>query len=121
MTSSDLAAQLLELAKTWTVAALVLGFRHTPIFKVVYHFVGEEPPGKVKSFNELSSEISTLISYDYIPIGWIVWHEYAPKLAQFMTRVFDIEDEWAVNILRDLVSGMRNSLEKRNIKVYDQQ
>src|SRR5205809_2327842 len=118
MTSAELAAQLLELAKTWTVASLVLGFSSTPMFSVVYTctFVGEEPLGKIKSFNELQAEISTLMDNDYVPIGLILWYEFAPQQAQIHTQIFDIKDSWARGILEHMVDGMRDLLGNRGIK-----
>src|SRR5438874_1369482 len=101
MTSAEIAAQLLEFTETWDVASVVLGFPGTETFNVVYTFVGEEPPSsrsnyrsnpssaiRMKSVNELSSEISTFTSCDYVPIGLIVWREYAPQQLQFMTQIF---------------------------------
>jgi hypothetical protein len=117
--SQQLANELLELAKSWTLASLILGVRPTPVFAAVYPFTGESP-GKPKSFNELSAEISTLMDYDYVPIGWILLYEYEPQQAQLRVQAFD-EDAWAVDLLRGMVSGIHNSLEKRNIKVYAHQ
>src|SRR5206468_11197411 len=108
MTSAEIAARLLELTKTWDVASLVLGFSGTPMFHVVYAFVGEESPGRLKSLNELSSEISTFIGHGYIPIGLLAWHEYAPQQAQLQTQIFPeyTQNQWARGILEHMFDDM---------------
>jgi hypothetical protein len=117
MTSSELAAELLELTKTWTGVCLILGFKGTPIFAAIYAFVGEEQPRRLKSLNELAAEISGLMDYDYAPVGWIRWYEYAPQQAQLQVQAFDTGDAWAMGILESIATGTRDALRKMGHKV----
>lgn len=117
------AQALAQLAKLWDGVFVIIGFRGTEMLTSVSAIAEDETPPRVKSWQEISGELSALEDRNGVPLCVIAFKEYEHGHVQFTARPCRdfADDPWAKGAFEHYIEDGFNRLTKRGFKIQDLQ